>query len=146
MTNLKRLHVCYAKGPNGSPTYDKSGFELDYHKVADWMRPKPYNKSAIVKGMNRAVDRAQDEKKQMAEIFYEKGEGPENPEYADGVGMWKDRVSKDLNIPWHKIGVEHFRAWEKKGFKKASKGEYMTVPVEERARLTRFLRGASLRK
>ncbi|KUJ23237.1 uncharacterized protein LY89DRAFT_680024 [Mollisia scopiformis] len=140
------LHVCYAKGPNGSPTYDKSGFELDYQKVARWMNPSAYNKTAMVKGMDRAVNRAQNEQEQMAEIFYEKGEAPKGTEYFQAVGMWKDRVSKDLNVPWHKIGVAHFREWEKKGFKRVRKGEYLIVPIEQRERMTRLLSGASLRK
>ncbi len=49
---------CFHKGPNGSPTYDKSGLELDYEKVANWMKPKPYNKRAIMRGMDRAVEKS----------------------------------------------------------------------------------------
>jgi hypothetical protein len=140
------LHVCFHKGPNGSPTYDKSGFELDYMKVANWMEPKLYNKSAIVRGMNRAVDKAQSEAELMAEIFFEKGEAPENLEYGNGKNYWKDRVSKDLSVPWHKIGVDHFKEWEKKGFKKARKGEYENPSAAEKKRMSRLMSGASLRK
>ena len=110
------------------------------------MNPKAYNKNAMIKGMDRAVNKVYDERTKMAEIFYEKGEAPEDPEHAQGADMWKDRVSKDLNILWHKIRVEHFQEWEKKGFKKARKGEYATVLVEEKPRMLRLLDGASLRK
>ncbi|KAM0543653.1 hypothetical protein ACHAO7_009275 [Fusarium culmorum] len=34
------LHKCHQKGPNGSPTYDSAGFQLDYKKVKDWMKPR----------------------------------------------------------------------------------------------------------
>ncbi len=68
------LYVCYDKGPNGSPTYDSSGFELDYEKVADWMRPRPYNKKAMVRGMESSVENSIRKAKRMAEIFFEKGE------------------------------------------------------------------------
>lgn len=142
-TNLASLYVCYSKGPNGSPTYDNSGFELDYHKVAEWMKPKPYNKSAMVKGMARAVERKQNEEMRMAEIFFERGAVPENLEYAH---FWKDRVSKDLNVPWHKIGVKEFEEWEKRGFKKAKKGGYQEFGEEDHDRHMRLLEGASLRK
>jgi hypothetical protein len=57
-----------------------------------------------------------------------------------------NRVSKDLNVPWHKIEVEHFQEWEKRGFKKARKGEYGNPSVEERKRMLRLMSGASLRK
>lgn len=140
-----RLYVCHAKGPNGSPTYDKSGFQLDWHKVDDWMRPKPYNKNRIMNGMNKAVDKAQQDSSAMAAIFFEKGEAPENPHLADN-GPWKDRVSKDLGVPWHKVGVKEFEQWDKKGFTKARKGDYENLSVEEKARMLRLLSGASLRK
>jgi hypothetical protein len=138
------LHVCYEKGPNGSPTYDDSGFELDYNKVADWMRPTAYNKSAMVNGMQRRIDAEAKREKRMAEIFFEKGEAPPSP--YDDAWSWKDRVSKDLNIPWHKIDVADFEEWEKRGFKKAKKGEYENFSKEEREREMRLLSGASLRK
>ncbi|KAH6721737.1 hypothetical protein BKA61DRAFT_505885 [Leptodontidium sp. MPI-SDFR-AT-0119] len=140
------LYVCFDKGPNGSPTYDKSGFQLDYHKVADWMKPKGYNKSRIVNGMEKAIARAQSESQQMAEIFFEKGEAPADTKNCRGTDYWKDRVSKDLNVPWHKITVEHFKEWERKGFKKARKGEYEDFTEEERKRMLRLMSGASLRK
>ncbi|KAG4414369.1 hypothetical protein IFR04_012506 [Cadophora malorum] len=141
------LYVCFDKGPNGSPTYDKSGFQLDYYKVADWMKPTPYNKSKVVKGMERTVARMKTESEQMAEIFFEKGEAPtDTMKLSSGNGYWKDRVSKDLNVPWHKITVEHFKEWEKKGFKKARRGEYENPTEEERKRMLRLMNGASLRK
>ncbi|TVY82924.1 hypothetical protein LSUE1_G002266 [Lachnellula suecica] len=140
------LYVCFDNGPKGSPTYDKSGFELDYHKVAEWMKPKPYNKSAMMNGMDRAVERARTEEKRMAEIFFEKGEAPADLAYSTNAGYWKDRVSKDLNVPWHKVGVPQFEEWEKKGFKKARRGEYENFSEEDRERQMRLLSGASLRK
>lgn len=147
-TNSKnyRLYVCFDKGPNGSPTYDKSGFELDYDKVAEWMRPKPYNKGAMVRSMDRAVDKSCRDGRSMAEIFFEKGAVPSEAEYSGAKNHWKDRVSKDLNIPFHKIGVEEFEEWEKKGFKKARKGEYENFSKAEEERITRLISSASLRK
>jgi len=102
------LYKCFKKGPQGSPTYDKAGFELDYEKVARWMEPKPYNKASMMKNMDRSINRMRDDERRMAEIFFEKGEAPANPEYSIGASYWKDRVSKDLGVPWHKIEVGHF--------------------------------------
>ena len=51
-----------------------------------------------------------------------------------------------MNVPWHKIEVEHFKEWEQKGFKRASRGEYENFSEEERKRMLRLMSGASLRK
>jgi hypothetical protein len=110
------------------------------------MKPKAYNKASILKSMDRSIDKASADQRRIAEIFFENGEGPADPEHANGANYWKDRVSKDLGVPWHKIGVEHFELWEKRGFKKARKGEYETFTEEERERMMRLMTGASLRK
>jgi len=108
------------------------------------MRPKAYNKSAMVNGMERHIKAEEEREKRMAEIFFEKGEAPGSP--YEEAWSWQDRVSKDLNVPWHKIGVAEFEEWEKRGFKKARKGEYENFSKEEREREMRLLDGASLRK
>lgn len=101
-----------------------------------------------MKSSDRAVEKADSDRRQMAEIFFEKGEAPADEPWRDiwSVHAWKDRVSKDLDVPWHKIEVEHFKEWEKKGFKKASKGEYENTSELERKRMSRLMSGASLRK
>ena len=50
------MHICYKKGPRGSPTYDGAGFQLDYDEVADWMKPRAYNKKSMVGGMGNASE------------------------------------------------------------------------------------------
>jgi hypothetical protein len=110
------------------------------------MKPTPYNKRAMVNGMERVIEKAQKERKRMAEIFFEKGEAPTDLAYSRNENFWRDRVSKDLNIPWHKIGVPEFEEWEKKGFKMARKGEYEKFSKEDREREMRLIDGASLRK
>lgn len=111
------------------------------------MSPKPYNKNAMVKGRISAVEKADQEDKEMVEIFWEEGEAPLNPRTCSTDAI-KDRLSKDLYVPWHRIGVQHFEEWEKKGFKKARRGDYDLEPFskEDRERLMRLLDGASLRK
>ncbi|RDW91670.1 hypothetical protein BP5796_02835 [Coleophoma crateriformis] len=141
-----RMKLTCSISPNGSPTYDKAGFELDYKKVADWMKPQVYNKSAMIRGMDKAVNKAMEATKRMAEIFFEKGEAPEDPSDVMAADYWKDRVSKDLNIPWHKVGVAEFEQWDKMGFKKARRGEYENFTQEERDRMLDLMECASLRK
>jgi hypothetical protein len=38
------------------------------------MRPRPYNKKAMVRGMESSVENSIRKAKRMAEIFFEKGE------------------------------------------------------------------------
>lgn len=140
------LYVCFDKGPNGSPTYDKSGFQLDYEKVADWMRPRAYNKASMVNGMEKALEREKQERKKMTEIFFAAGEAPDNTVDEFAVDYYKDRVSKDLDIPWHKIGVKEFEEWARRGFPKARRGEYTSFTEEEKARMRRLHDGCRLRK
>ncbi|EHK96527.1 putative SWI/SNF-related matrix-associated actin-dependent regulator of chromatin subfamily A member 3-like 1 [Glarea lozoyensis 74030] len=143
------LHVCYQKGPKGSPTYDKAGFELDYKEVAKWMAPKAYDKSAMMRAMDRAIESSEKKEEAMKRIFFEPGAAPvEGPESFRDVGFWVDRVSKDLNVPWHRVGVKEFEIWEKKGFRKAKRGEfaYANATMEEKERISRLGEGRYLRK
>ncbi|CZT45759.1 uncharacterized protein RSE6_06101 [Rhynchosporium secalis] len=140
-------HPFHEKGPNGSPTFDKSGFQLDYDKVANWMRPQAYNKARIMKGMGRAIEEGEKESRRMAELFFEKGEAPtEFRDICNGSNYWRDRVSKDLNVPWHKVGVKEFEKWDRRGFRKARKGEYKEHSAADKKRMLRLMSGASLRK
>ncbi|KAH8679589.1 hypothetical protein BGZ60DRAFT_400297 [Tricladium varicosporioides] len=142
------MHVCFKKGPNGSPTCDKAGFELDYWKVADWMKPRAYNKRGMVKGMEKRLSSREEEAYKLRDIFFEPGAKPEGDyhEWSQGVDFWKDRVSKDLQIPWHHISVKEFQMWEKKGFQKAKKGEYQNPTQEEKNRMNVLHEGCNLRK
>ena len=139
------LHTCYKKGRQGSPTYDEAGFQLDYDKVAEWMRPKAYNKKSMVNGMERHLKRVGEEKAKMATIFFVGGEAADN-EFGTTDDYWKDRVSKDLGVPWHKVDPKAFEEWEKKGFEKQNAEDWKDFTEEEQKRMLRMLGGASLRK
>lgn len=76
------LYVCYDKGPQGSPTYDRSGFQLDYNKVAKWMRPV----SSIPRGrrmaerVDRVLKKHADDMNKMMALFFPGGKGPAREE------------------------------------------------------------------
>jgi hypothetical protein len=145
--SFHELYICYDKGPRGSPTYDEAGFQLDYRKVADWMKPRGYNKQAMVNGMERAVKRSQDEASRMAAAFFVGGQAPD-----DGGGraidLLKDKVSKDLGIAWHKVTPAKVEQWAKMGFPKENPRDYVssTLTQEEKRRFSSMQMGASLRK
>lgn len=136
------LYVCFDKGPSGSPTYDKQGFELDYWKVADWMGANLRRKPNFDRMMAH-FDAEKTDERRMAEIFFEEGSAPEDTTYVD---HWRDRVSKDLRVPWHKVWVKEFEEWERRGFPKAKKGEWQHFLEQERKRVMDLHKGVNLRK
>nr|RBQ95934.1 hypothetical protein FVER53263_08480 [Fusarium verticillioides] len=64
------LHRCHRESPDGSPTYDSAGFQLDYEKVAKWMKPVAYNKKSMVNGMERHLKRVEEETKKIYNCFF----------------------------------------------------------------------------
>ncbi|KAG9780824.1 hypothetical protein KCU88_g3642, partial [Aureobasidium melanogenum] len=138
-------YVCLKKGPRGSPTYDQAGFQLDYKKVKEAMQPKAYNKSSIVGGMERHLKKVEQEKAKMAEIFFRPGTVPQDLSPFDEA-YWKDRVSKDLGIPFHKINVAAFQKWEREGFEKQWPSDYKSFSKAEKDRMLRLRMGCIYRK
>ena len=142
------LHVCYDKGPKGSPTYDEAGFQLDYGKVADWMKPRAYNKSSMISGMDKAVKEQKDADSRMAAAFFEGGKLPEDDDGRYTIDLLKDKVSKDLGVAWHKISPAKVEDWANKGFTKENPRDYVrsTVTKEEQKRFSSLQGGCVLRK
>ncbi|KAI0426822.1 hypothetical protein F5Y09DRAFT_345265 [Xylaria sp. FL1042] len=99
------LNVCHKNGPHGQPTYDSAGFQLDFEKVAGWMKPTPYSKSRAVLGMQKALARREREKREVFESFFVNGDGPVS-NAGSVVDYVKDHIPKDLSIPWHQIDAQ----------------------------------------
>ncbi|KAM0190288.1 hypothetical protein ACHAPA_010760 [Fusarium lateritium] len=143
------LSKCQKKGPDGSPTYDSAGFQLDYKKVEKWMKPVAYNKKYMVNGMERKLKKGEEEREAAYKAFFVDGKGPESDKGADTMIMdqLKDQVSKDLGVPWHQIDSKQMKKWEEKGFEKVNADEWWSRPNEvERSRFMKMLGGGSLRK
>ncbi|KAI2466899.1 hypothetical protein F4781DRAFT_331710 [Annulohypoxylon bovei var. microspora] len=137
--------VCLRKGRGGSPTYDSAGFELDRSKVERMRQPQAYNKSRIVKGMEKTLAKGERDSRSMNEIFFVDGKEPDTKNVYVDLYL-KDHVSKDLGIPWHQIGPEELLEWEKKGFPKQRAEDWWREPNEvERARMSKMLSGSSMR-
>ncbi|KAK6066511.1 hypothetical protein SCUP234_12055 [Seiridium cupressi] len=140
------LHVCHRKGRDGSPTYDEAGSQLDWEKVNDWFKPRPYSRSSAVRGMERRLKRDEAERRTMFDMFFVDGKAPATHD-ADVTNHMRDHVSKDLGIPWHQIGPEQLKIWREKGFEKVEADEWWRPPNdEERKRMLNMLSGASMRK
>ncbi len=129
-----------------TPTYDRSGYELAYDKVAQWHRPQAYKKSAMVNGIDRALAQGETEEKQMAEIVFENGAAPETSIGHDSKILWKDKVLRDLSFPYHKAGIEQFRECEKKSFPKAKRVDYAILSDADKKRGWMLNDSASMRK
>lgn len=139
-TNDDPVQRCLNKGPNGSPTYDSLGYELDYHAIAASTR-RP---------------RARSGKKYMEMLERERNEGDRKTELmgmnrnevsAFSMMAWNDRVSRDLGIPYHKVKMEHFEEWYEKGFR-AQPGEFnaKNITPEEKERINKLAVGSAFRK
>ncbi|RWA11053.1 hypothetical protein EKO27_g4045 [Xylaria grammica] len=141
------LYVCHKRGPYGEPTYDAAGFQLDFGKVAEWKKPTAYNRSRMVKGTLRGVERQNREERELFEIFFVHGDAPDSDHGFNAKNYVKDHISKDLGVPWHQINASHAREWLQKGFQKKKFSEWWREPNnEERKRMAKMMEGASLRK
>ncbi|KAI0848778.1 hypothetical protein F5Y00DRAFT_262247 [Daldinia vernicosa] len=139
------LYVCLEKGPEGSPTYDAAGFQLDWEKVDSTMHGS-YTRSGVVNAMENVVDRMECEERDMFKMFFVDGKPPD-AESTTVLQYLQDHVSKDLGVPWHQIGSNYLVEWEKRGFPKQKAGKWWREPngMEER-RMMKMESGASLRK
>ncbi|KAI0479865.1 hypothetical protein F4859DRAFT_451743 [Xylaria cf. heliscus] len=139
------LYVCHARGPYGEPTYDSAGFQLDYAKVAEWMRPQAYNKVRMVRGMERSLERGQREQREIFGIFFVEEDAPDaNALFVEQYV--KDCISKDLGVPWHQIGSEQARRWKEMGFERKRFSEWWSEPnAEESKRMLKMMGGSRLR-
>ncbi|KAI4706063.1 hypothetical protein J4E89_009116 [Alternaria sp. Ai002NY15] len=145
--HFHKLHVCHDKGREGSPTYDQGGFELDWEKVDHWMKPQAYSKNKMVRGMEKAVERATTEEQKMFDLFFlakwndDEGVSTMVKDYV------KDQVSKDIGVPWHQIGPEQVQQWRDRGFEPVNFYNWWQEPnEEEKKRMMNMMSGASLRK
>lgn len=109
---------CYDKGREGSETYDSAGFQFDYDKVCEWMKPEADNKQKMIRNMDRAVDKAQSEEEQMFDLFFVNAEKAKKGVSAKNYVC--DQVNKDLGIPWRQIGPEQVQLWRDRGFEPVS--------------------------
>jgi hypothetical protein len=126
-------------GPNGPPVYDEMGFELDYEKCARGsVMP---SKKTMLNRMDRAIARHREEGAVKLRIMGMQGENL--PLYVEWA--WNDRVSRDLGIPYHKVGAEQFEEWERKGFR-ADPQDFENLGKEEEERLEFLTIGCALRK
>lgn len=142
------MYRCFDKGPNGSPTYDNAGFQVDYQKVADSLNPAGCTKRAAVQGMNMAVAGMQSLEEKMISVFFDDTVEKKKkfPRGGVPIHLVQDTISKDLGIPLCKIGREEVGLWEQKGFKKHKLEDWMTFSEEDKKRYMKMLRGGYFRK
>ncbi|KAF5652077.1 hypothetical protein F25303_3550 [Fusarium sp. NRRL 25303] len=126
----------------------RAGFQLDYEKVAKWMKPVAYNEKSMVNGMERHLERVEEETKKIYDSFFIDGKGPDGEEGSIQVmDQSKDQVSKDLGVPWHQIDPKQLKKWEDQGFAKVDADKWWhRLNQVERDRFMKMLGGASLRK
>ncbi|KAF9640058.1 hypothetical protein BFW01_g11864 [Lasiodiplodia theobromae] len=142
------LHLCYQRGPSEQPpTYDSAGYQLDYEKVANWMKPTRRGKRPSWQKESQRIEDHQRVQERVREIFFEPGAAPPKGKVSPAMQWtWVDRVSKDLGVPFHQVGLEEFEEWEKRGFEKAKEGDYGKFSEEQNERMLRIASGSAMRK
>ena len=126
--NFKRLAEVKRKGINGSPTYDTLGYELDKDKIIN----------------RRITYYRRDEWEIKAHTLGVWGRGPHF--WSPFMTMaWDDKVSRDLGIAYHEVGLEEYALWKQRGFE-ARESDFKDLSKEERERITRLASGSVLRK
>ncbi|KAL2008264.1 hypothetical protein VTN00DRAFT_8246 [Thermoascus crustaceus] len=133
--------LCLARGPNGPPTYDRFGYELDYKKIARASRRPRVPRAKRYEEWQAREDR---EEARKADIM---GGPDKNQRSAMTFMLWDDRVSRDLGIPYHKIELRHFEEWWQAGFR-AKREEFIAtnVPKEACDSVTDLATGSTFRK
>ncbi|KAI3579423.1 hypothetical protein IWW34DRAFT_820242 [Fusarium oxysporum f. sp. albedinis] len=125
------LHRCHRKGPDGSPTYDSAGFQLDYEKVAKWMKPVAYDKSPWSMAWSAISRESKRRQKKSTTSSLSMGR----------VRRLKRAVSKDLGVPWHQIDPKQLKKWEDQGFAEVDADKWWHRPNQvERDRFMKMLK------
>ena len=128
------------RGPYGPPVYDEMGFELDYEKCRGG-RIMP-SKQTILNRQDRMMERLEREDKAKACIMGWKVEQVTGCYH----GALEDQISRDLHIPFHKVTVDSFEEWKKKGFNADPKDfDRENLSKEEIERLNHLTGGSALR-
>ncbi|OAL47467.1 hypothetical protein IQ07DRAFT_646405 [Pyrenochaeta sp. DS3sAY3a] len=146
MEAFHHLYICYDKGPDGSPTYDRAGFQADYKKVANWMKPQRYSKKRMVNGMEKHLAAQKTEEERLFTLFFTKPPSDKD-KHLTIKDYVIDHISKDLGILFHQISSKHAQQWRDKGFEPLDFDSWWKEPTaEERKRMGQLHSGSSLRK
>lgn len=137
------LYICHDKGPDGSPTYDRAGFALDWHRVDQWMQPQAYDKKTMVNNMEKRLAKGDQERDEMFAWFFK-----EEEEHAErSEDYLKDHVSKDLGIAWHQVGPREEKTWRERGSEPVTFSAWWKEPTQtEKERMLKMHGGCDLRK
>ena len=131
------VEICRRKGPKGSPTYDKLGFELDYERVKKTTsRPRPLSGKAM-----KVFEKKQKERDRKAAVL----EIPSNKWSPMVESHLDDRIARDLGLAYHEVGIEEFEEWNRRGFKVDYK-DLTEVSQEEKDRVLKLMTGSTFRK
>ena len=129
--------ICLRKGPQGSPTFDKLGYELDYKAVSGAGRGRRKSR----KQREDDLERDTRERKRKDEIM-----NISKQTKTTMTNMARDdRVARDLGIAYHEVGMEEYEEWYKKGFR-VEPGEFENIPKEEQDRIFDLAVGSAFRK
>ncbi|KAK3316880.1 hypothetical protein B0H66DRAFT_592976 [Apodospora peruviana] len=121
-------------GPFGVPVYDDLGYQLSYEMIMKDRSDMTRNEE-IPAGTQQSVNELQ----QISAIVGRPGKGSAMLEMA-----WRDRVARDLDIPYHTVGVPEYAEWKRCGYSLGPE-ELVECPKEDMDRLWALHIGSKFR-
>ena len=107
--------------PNGPPVYDGLGYKLSYEKLKPTMTRRRYNPVRHMRYLEGEMEKS----KRIREIMGQ----PDNTNTLVEMA-WADRVPRDLDIPFHTVGVPDYEEWRRRGFR-LEPGELRDQPSKQ---------------
>ncbi|KAK1766619.1 hypothetical protein QBC33DRAFT_588832 [Phialemonium atrogriseum] len=94
------------QGPNGPPVYDGLGHKLSYEKLKPTMTRRRYNPVRHMRYLEGEMEKSN----RIREIMGQPDSTNTLVEMA-----WTNRVARDLDIPFHTVGVLEYEEWRRRG-------------------------------
>jgi len=115
---------------------------LDYDKILEANKPRKRG-VAHHKRVEKMMEQEAQERERKCEIM------KVDPDRISAFTYmaWEDPISRDLEIPCHKVTMHHFEHWHKRGFTaKPGELEGKNVSKEDNKRINDLVVGSAFRK
>lgn len=133
MTHENRL---ISGGPNGPPVLDRFGYRISRSKVMKSNRPRRRRMSM------KEIMQETEESRRITELMGV----PREKCSAMTLSYFKDQVARDLDIPYHTVGIAEYEEWGRRGFKMDPKLWHEKPSEEESERLLALMTGSAFRE
>lgn len=133
--SIRREKRIISGGPNGPPVLDRFSYRISRPRVMkSGRRPRPMTA--------KEVDNATEKSRRVAELMGVPGE-----DWSAANSMYfRDQVARDLDIPYHTVGMPEYEEWNRRGFRMDPKLWQERPSSEEMERLFALMTGCAFRE